>query len=310
MGNLTVHELRNLLGELKHLRQLRLNRKNKIPFNIKRQYGRKQLEKFVKSFWDGGYIYLETNDYLYIPPISKTNIFWRLIEPYIPEQVIPKFCKPGNIVMDIGANIGEWTIYMAKMVGEFGRVYSFEPHSIINQALKKTVLVNNFPQVSISENALSNQMGESNLIIPYDSHQMMIAGESRIGLENESWNIKTDVASTKTVKVKTTTLDYFSSKNNIKQLDFVKIDVEGNEHLILEGGQDTFRNHKPTLILEGGCEKKEDREKISALLQSWGYDIIGVILPYGIAEVQWTQYIALSNPFETKYPVNILFLPS
>ena len=105
-------------------------------------------------------------------------------------------------------------------------------------------------------------------------------------------------------------MDNFVSQKNLKQLHFVKIDVEGNERLILEGGQDTFQNYKPKLILEAGSEKKEDREIISSLLQSWGYEIIGIILPHGIADVKWDQYVALSNPFEEKYPVNVLFIPS
>ena len=89
----TVHEYRKLFGKLRHLRRLRLSRKDKIPFEIKRQYGRKRLEAFVKNFWHGGYVYYETCDYLYIPPISNTNSIWRLIEPYIPEQILEKFCN-------------------------------------------------------------------------------------------------------------------------------------------------------------------------------------------------------------------------
>ena len=131
----TVHEYRKLFGKLRQLRRLRLSRKDKIPFEIKRQGGRKRLEAFVKTFWEGGYVYYETCDYLYIPPISSANPIQRLIEPYIPEQILGKFCKPGNIVMDVGANIGEWTTHMAKMVGELGYVYSFEPLPIVNQAL-------------------------------------------------------------------------------------------------------------------------------------------------------------------------------
>ena len=306
----TVHEYRKLFGKLRHLRRLRLSRKDKIPFEIKRQYGRKRLEAFVKNFWHGGYVYYETCDYLYIPPISNTNSIWRLIEPYIPEQILEKFCKPGNIVMDIGANIGEWTIHMANMVGEHGCVYSFEPLPIVNQALKKTTSINNLSQVFISEYALSNQIGESTLIIPYDSKNTIISGESRLEISDEPWNKKTDVASTKSIQVKTTTMDNFVSQKNLKRVHFVKIDVEGNERLVLEGGQDTFQNYKPKLILEAGCEKKEDREKISSLLQSWNYEIIGIILPHGIIDVKWNQYVALSNPFETKNPLNVLFIPS
>jgi len=47
----TVHEYRKLFGKLRQLRRLRLSKKDKIPFEIKRQYGRKKLEAFVKDYW-------------------------------------------------------------------------------------------------------------------------------------------------------------------------------------------------------------------------------------------------------------------
>ena len=103
-------------------------------------------------------------------------------------------------------------------------------------------------------------------------------------------------------------LDEFAAKNSITKLDFVKIDVEGKEVGVLEGGQETFSKFTPALILEVGCEETKDRKKIAEFLRCWNYSIVGIVLPHGIIEIGWEQYTNLSNPFIKKYPSNVLFL--
>ena len=113
---------------------------------------------------------------------------------------------------------------------------------------------------------------------------------------------------TKSIKVKTITLDQFASEQSINRLDFVKIDVEGKEVQVLEGGQETFSRFTPALVLEVGCEEENDRKRIADLLRSWGYSITGIIVAHGIVEIGWEQYMNLENPFIKKYPSNVLFL--
>ena len=266
------------------------------------------MEEFVTKFWDGGYVYLETGDYLYLPPMKEMNVFWKLKEPYIPEEIIEKFSNPGNTVMDIGANIGEWTLRMANTVGSGGRVYSFEPIPLINQSLNKTLRINNLSQVTLVQLALDNRSGDSEFTIPIDANGRAIHGESRLGTEEGNWNVHTEVRKTKAIKVKTITLDQFASEQSIDRLDFVKIDVEGKEIGVLEGGQETFSRFTPALILEVGCEEEKDRKKIADFLRSWGYGITGIVVAHGIIEISWEQYTSLANPFIKKYPSNVLFL--
>jgi len=231
-----------------------------------------------------------------------------LKEPYIPEEIIEKFSRPGNTVMDIGANIGEWTLRMANTVGSEGCVYSFEPIPLINESLSKTIRINNLSQVTLCQLALGNQSGDLEFTIPIDFNDRAIHGESRLGTEEGNWNIYTEVKSTKNIKVKTSTLDEFASEYSIDKLDFVKIDVEGKEVDILEGGKKTFSHFTPALILEVGCEEDDDRKRIAELLRSWGYGIVGIIVAHGIVEVSWEQHANLDKPFIKKYPSNVLFL--
>ena len=88
----------------------------------------------------------------------------------------------------------------------------------------------------------------------------------------------------------------------------MKIDVEGKEVDILEGGKKIFSHFTPALILEVGCEEDVDRIRIAELLRSWGYGIVGIIVAHGIVEVSWEQHANLDKPFIKKYPSNVLFL--
>ena len=155
---------------------------------------------------------------------------------------------------------------------------------------------------------MGNQSGDLEFTIPFDSNDRAIHGESRLGTEEGNWNIYTKVKSTKNIKVKTSTLDQFASEQSIDRLDFVKIDVEGKEVDILEGGKNIFSHFTPALILEVGCEEDNDRKRIAELLRSWGYGIVGIIVAHGIVEVSWEQHANLDKPFIKKYPSNVLFL--
>ena len=299
-------DYRELFGELRQVRNLRHMRKHKIHSNIKRKSGRKRLEELVKKLWKGGYVYLESGDYLYVPSVVESSHPHRLFDPYVPEQIISKFCTPGSIVMDIGANMGEWSLHMAKMVGGNGRVFSFEPIPSMVQALEKTVAINNFSQVSISECAVSNKTGHSQFSIPFWS-RLVLEEElpASIWIDN-SWD---KVATTKTSEVQTTTLDRFTSEKNITKLDFIKVDVEGHEKYVIEGGQKTLKTLKPAIMLEAAYEDTADREIIADQLRKLNYKLVGIIMHDGVIEVSWSQYINMEDPFDPTYSVNVLFLP-
>jgi FkbM family methyltransferase len=217
--------------------------------------------------------------------------------------------------MDIGANMGEWSLHMAKMVGGNGRVFCFEPIPSMVQALEKTIAINNFSQVSISECAISNKTGHSQFSIPFDKDNQAIPFWSRLVLGEEfatpKWidNPWAKVATTKTIEVQTTTLDRFTSEKSITKLDFIKIDVEGHEKYVIEGGQKTLKTLKPAIILEAANEETADREIIADQLRKLNYKLVGIIMHDGIIEVSWSQYVNMEDPFDPTYSVNVLFLP-
>jgi FkbM family methyltransferase len=129
---------------------------------------------------------------------------------------IRKIVKEGDTVIDIGANIGYFTVLLASIVGNEGKVYAFEPDPRNTKLLKRTIERNGWKNVFLVNNAVSNMVGELTL---YQTHSH--AGNSISQCESES-----------TVKVDVVTID---SVLNMQKVSFIKMDMDGSEPLAIIG---------------------------------------------------------------------------
>ena len=302
--------LSKFLNTLKELRTLRKQKKLRIHSSVKRRRSRKKMDKFVEKNWPGGYITLDTGDFLYVPKTIDYTGHQRLIEPFREEPIISKFCKPGMIVFDVGANIGEWTLTMANGVGAQGRVYSFEPTPFLFDALNKTVVANQFNQVIVSPYALSDKSKTMDFYIQYDENELLDARLSRLDSPADFKEWITDGKKAKKIQVKTITLDEFAVKEKLERLDFIKIDAEGYESAIVEGGLTVLKKFRPNLILECGgvYDSEEKRKRMVTRLRELDYSLVGQPVLSGIVEVTWDQFINLSFPMNPERAVNLLFV--
>jgi len=302
--------LPKFLNTLKELRILRKQKKLRIHSSVKRRRSRKMMDKFVEKNWPGGYITLDTGDFLYVPKTIDYTGHQRLIEPFREEPIISKFCKPGMIVFDVGANIGEWTLTMAKGVGAQGRVYSFEPTPFLFDALNKTVMANQFNQVIVSPYALSDKSKTMDFYIQYDENELLDARLSRLDSPADFKEWITDGKKAKKIQVKTITLDEFAVKEKLERLDFIKIDAEGYESAIVEGGLTVLKKFRPNLILECGgvYDSMGKRKRMITRLRELDYSLLGWPVMSGIVEVTWDQFINLSFPMNPERAVNLLFV--
>jgi len=302
--------LPKFLNTLKELRTLRKQKKLRIHSSVKRRRSRKKMDKFVEKNWPGGYITLDTGDFLYVPKTIDYTGHQRLIEPFREEPIISKFCKPGMIVFDVGANIGEWTLTMANGVGAQGRVYSFEPTPFLFDALNKTVVANQFNQVIVSPYALSDKSKTMDFYIQYDENELLDARLSRLDSPADFKEWITDGKKAKKIQVKTITLDEFAVKEKLERLDFIKIDAEGYESAIVEGGLTVLKKFRPNLILECGgvYDSMGKRKRMITRLRELDYSLLGWPVMSGIVEVTWDQFINLSFPMNPERAVNLLFV--
>lgn len=168
-----------------------------------------------------------------------------LITPYVIREqedwfedeiiFIRNFIQPGMRVLDIGANYGLYTLSMAKKVGETGHVLAVEPASTTVSYLKKSVDINKFENIKILQIALSDKNGIANLSLNENSELNMLCQEN-------------DLSCTEEVAVRT--LDSLCDEKIIENIDFIKIDAEGEEDHIIDGGMSIFSRESPLVMFE------------------------------------------------------------
>jgi FkbM family methyltransferase len=146
--------------------------------------------------------------------------------------------KPGSVVLDIGANVGYYSLAAAPLVGSGGRVYAFEPVAQQFGRLKENVLRNGIPHVLPYQLALSEKSGQAVMHLD-DEFNTGSASLRPAGLSNVWDEI-----------VACTTLDDFAESHALDRLDVIKIDVEGYESAVLMGGHKVLERFHPVLLVE------------------------------------------------------------
>lgn len=156
--------------------------------------------------------------------------------------LIEKHVKPGMTVLDIGANIGYFTLMLARLVGPRGVVHAFEPNPRIAARLERNVKLNpelDDGRIRIHNLALGKQAGSAQFFCP------TMGREGAGGLKDTR---RTQVENV--IDVKVGTLDEFAAQQKIAQLGFIKIDVEGGEFDAFRGGEKTIAALKPVILFE------------------------------------------------------------
>ncbi|MBC8337547.1 MAG: FkbM family methyltransferase [Alphaproteobacteria bacterium] len=204
--------------------------------------------------------------------------------------------------MDVGANMGDWALPMAKAVGATGRVIAFEPVPYMADALAKTFQINGFSSSVVSLKALSDSIGEAAFTIAQKEGDLLNVRCSGLGIDLEGGHQTT---------VATTTLDAFCKEENIDRLDFIKIDVESHEAAVIQGGACAIERFQPAIVFEAGHwqETPEHRQIIHDTLAPLGYRVVGILIEHGLIETDWESYLAFKTPFRQPFFYNILCMP-
>lgn len=179
-------------------------------------------------------IFLDADDVGFATHIIMDG-FW---EPWIARFLVSRI-KPGMVVVDVGANYGYYTLIMADLVGATGKVHAFEPNPEVLQQLDKTVAVNGFERiVTLYNEAVVDADGEMRtLAVPKGEPKNGFIASARHG-----------AGSLASFEVPVCTLDRRLA--SCERVDFVKVDAEGAEELIVKGMDGLLMRHKPDLLLE------------------------------------------------------------
>ena len=146
-----------------------------------------------------------------------------------------KNIQAGMIVFDIGANIGDSVLQIAKKLNGTGSIYAFEPSPDVFQRLNRNVSLNNFNNIETFNLGMADVESQLSFVVEDKNH----SGGAFISKDANN-----------AIKVAVTTIDKFVAEHNLSKLDFLKIDTEGFEVFVLKGGVNTFRNFKPKMFIE------------------------------------------------------------
>jgi FkbM family methyltransferase len=151
-------------------------------------------------------------------------------------KFVRKLMEPGMRAIDVGANYGLYTLSMASKVGANGHVWAIEPASSTVSFLKRSITLNKFSNITLIQCALSNRIGTARLGLNQNSELNMLCHEAGSALKTEN--------------VILTTLDHYTVEHGCKQIEFVKLDAEGEESNIISGGTAFLEKESPLIMYE------------------------------------------------------------
>lgn len=215
----------------------RISLKNVLKY-YKTKYRDKKFSKLkhpdVETLY-GNKMYLNPKDNI-ISKYLYGNKCWEPLET----EFFKKIISEGMQVIDIGANIGYFSILFSKWVGDNGKVFAFEPDPDNYELLLKNIHANNCKNIIPIKKAVSNYDGKTFLFHSNENKGDHRIFEAKILPEDEIRN---------RIEIESIRLDSFISPQ--QKIDFIKMDIQGSEMLALEGMMQILsRNHKMYLLTE------------------------------------------------------------
>jgi FkbM family methyltransferase len=244
----------------------------------------KKSKSFHKLYMDKTRFY-HFNSKGDIPAILYSRMPMRHVGRSFEYRTIAQFLstvKKDFIVLDIGANVGLYTLLLSDLVGAGGKVISFEPAKDTFETLLKNIKYNNCLNVKSYKLALAETNGVLSLVTP----------EIARGKYEDSFktlNMKLGIETKDAELVETKTLDSFMLENQVTKIDFIKIDVEGAELFIFKGAENLLKSsYKPIILFE--CA-----EELAAQFDVTVADSIILLKKYGykLTQYEHNQWLAL-----------------
>ena len=201
---------------------------------------------------DGHKMFLDSKDSL---RLSINGVY----EPFETDLIKTKINK-GDTVLDIGANIGYYTLIFARSVGNTGKVYAFEPDPENFALLKRNVEINGYDNVVLEQNAVYNKSGKIELFLNENN--------------KSDHRVYRTMSSQPSIIIDAVTLDdYFYGYKG--RLDLIKIDIQGAEMTALQGMSSILKQNRDVVYIS---------EFFPAAMNSFGNDpeeYLGILNQYG-----------------------------
>jgi FkbM family methyltransferase len=180
-------------------------------------------------------------------------------EPHV-EATLDRLLAPGDVFVDVGANIGYHTVRASRSVGPNGRVVAVEANTENARLIAHTIELNAITNIELVPVALSGHRGH----VVFGTH---------VGSNGGFLDAATSTSGRGTL-VPTFALDDLG----LERVAVVKIDVEGAEALVIDGSTEVIRRDRPSFVMEfsqemtGRVSRREPREHLDRFVD-WGYSI-------------------------------------
>lgn len=193
------------------------------------------------------------------------NFFFKYLEP---------INLSGKTIFDVGAHLGFHTLHFAQKVGPTGSIIAFEPNQANIDRLSMIIKRNGerTKQVKIMQKAVSDQKGTLTFMCTDGVDDGSSCGGFIDGsdtfFKKESYS---EERGFKPTTVETISIDDLVTSGTINKPDLIKIDIEGAEHLAIDGAIETLKKYSPILLIE--IHSKFNDTKITNILHDLGYKI-------------------------------------
>lgn len=197
--------------------------------------------------------------------VVKSSFWFGDFDPWV-TAILKKLATEGEVVCDIGANIGDTSITLARAVGSGGKVYCFEPVPFLAQCLIENLKANNLHHHSIVVPvALSDHMGTVRLFTPVGQPGMTrIVTEVSAESDDLVYNIEAN------------TFDTWAENEGVEKVSVCKIDVEGHEEAVFRGMARSLSRGSILSILFESHENLTSQSPVVTQLACYGYVVFRI----------------------------------
>ena len=201
---------------------------------------------------------LDLSDFL-----QRTLWLERKYEPEL-QSILMEYLAPGGVFVDIGANVGFFTLLASRLVGNTGHVYAFEPAPRTFAALNRNIQLNQIQNVTPMQLGLSDAQGEA-------AFYPDPGGNSGAG------SLRPHPNNTAAITVDLDSYDRLAAEMKLPVPSLIKIDVEGAEHKVVQGMSALLsQQHRPPILMEiseFSLEKQgSSRTSLLSLMRKFGYE--------------------------------------
>jgi len=234
------------------------------------------IESQEPALWDGPKFRLETRWF------TEWQAYFYGTQDRVIHNWIMQHVQRDWVCFDVGMNFGFYACVCAKLCHE---AHGFEPVEWLWKRAQHNMDLNGLKNLHLSQVALSEKVGTVSFYLPRTDSCNWGAGSLLHDQKGER------------VEVPTTTIDAYCEQGGLKRLDFIKIDVEGAEHLVLKGGTSVLRRFRPIVIFENNSDS---RNAALGIFQGLGYsihDLSGELLPAdSVCTKPVSDFLAMPGP--------------